>query len=615
MTGTQQKPKVRSANEADMPTYLRKDANGFKFVRPIPQALRSHFGKANFVQRVGKDYKAAKIACSRLAVETNALLTAAVAGHSNEAALERYLQLPRNHRLKKIAFTSELPRQISSLWLKSLDADAAARAAGTRDLDEIESLDESIPETLALIKQSLKTGDVSKFHSAVHQLLTFSGYELEASPEQWQQLTYEVLKSFLHGYKVLAARQEGEQLEGLDLSDFPLPLAASWETSHPLKPIGLESLTLRYGAYLSTQNPKTRSTKLSIWHRFVTSFNGKPVTSITSADIYNFIESRINADKDAWSHKYATGRAKKALFEVFGLAKTHGLIDRNPVSELDVLPKLNAKKEQEHLQPRLPYTSAQLNELFTSDWYCPKAKNWHGKMKSDLGARYWIPLLCLWHGFRVSEATQLQTHDIDIEKSLITIQVSEEEDELGPERSIKNAASSRMVPIHPKILALGFIRFVANIKLHYENGPLFPSALPKLGGKSPAWGRSYAQAFLRHVRDTLGFGNGYGNHSFRHALEDRIRAAKVEQMWPEGLSHTYTGRSSTRKQDKSISLEEGSEKYYGNGYSHDAIRRYISRIEYPEVVLPPTFETWLEGLPSVSPQLLSAAKRWEGLGR
>lgn len=615
MTGTQQKPKVRSVNEADMPTYMRKVATGFKFVRPIPLALRSHFGKANFIQRLGKDYKVAKIACAKLSVETNALLTAAVAGQSNEAAVERYLQLPRNLRLKKIAFASELPRQISSLWLKSLDADAAVRAAGTRDLEEIESLDESIPETLALIKQSLKTGDVSKFHSAVHQLLTLRGYELEASPEQWQQLTYEVLKSFLHGYKVLAARQEGEQLEGLDLSDFPPPLAASWESNQPITPIGLESLTSDYEEYLSTQNPKTRSTKLSIWRRFITFCGGKSLKSITSGDIYKFINSRINADKDAWSHKYATGRAKTALFEAFGLAKTKCLIDSNPVSELDVLPKLNAKKEKEHQNPRLPYTSEQLNELFTSDWYRPQAKNWRGKMKSDLGARYWIPLLCLWHGFRVTEATQIQTHDIDIEKSLIKIQVSETEDEVGPERSVKNAASSRMIPIHPKILALGFMRFVTDMKLHYENGPLFPSALPTPGGKSPQWGRSYAQAFLRYVRDKLNFGSGYGNHSFRHGLEDRIRAAKVEQMWPEGLSHIYTGRSSTRQQDKPTSPEEGSEKDYGYGYSHDAIRRFISRIEYPEVALPPTFEAWLEGLPSVNPQLLSAAKRWEGLGR
>ena len=65
---------------------------------------------------------------------------------------------------------------------------------------------------------------------------------------------------------------------------------------------------------------------------------------------------------------------------------------------------------------------------------------------------------------------------MDLAQSLIKIQVVEGDDEIGPERPLKNAATYRAVPIHPTLLALGFLDFVRAITLSYAQGPLFPSA-------------------------------------------------------------------------------------------------------------------------------------------
>lgn len=56
MTGTQRQRKIRSAQDADMPLYMRKDDHGYKFVCPIPQDLRDQLGKASFIKRLGPDY-------------------------------------------------------------------------------------------------------------------------------------------------------------------------------------------------------------------------------------------------------------------------------------------------------------------------------------------------------------------------------------------------------------------------------------------------------------------------------------------------------------------------------------------------------------------------------
>jgi hypothetical protein len=193
------------------------------------------------------------------------------------------------------------------------------------------------------------------------------------------------------------------------------------------------------------------------------------------------------------------------------------------------------KKEQEaRKRPRYPVKAQQLNALFASDWYDPSATSWTGKMRSDLAARYWGPLISMCHGSRVREVVQLVSHDFEVVDGVLfmTIQTELPGESKGkarplPERSLKNASTHRTVPVHPTLCALGFREFVDSFKAtHPAATPLFPSAVPRPGGKSPVWGRAYEQAFLRQVRDRLGFGSGFGNHSFRHQAEDRIRDAR-----------------------------------------------------------------------------------------
>jgi len=600
-----------------MPLYMRKDVHGYKFVRPIPQDLRDQLGKANFIKRLGPDYRKAKTVCAELTVETDRLLAVARNQQDQGDAKEAFLKLNAWKRLKTISVTPELSGQLGALWLSGLDADAQDRKAGLDD-DEFESASENVAELQPLINHALASGQVGKFHNAVAQLLICRGYQLRATDAELQALTYEVLKHVQTGYKILAARQQGDLQEPPDPSAFPSPLPAAWEAHQPTptKPVGrLTDITPLYQDHLQTSGAKTRTTYLSIWQRFVDYTNNKPLRSATSADVFNFLESRLHAKEKPWSYGYTSGRARNVLFEAFALAKTKQLIDQNPVAGLEVLPKISAKDEESRLKPRFPYKAKHLNDLFASEWYNPDAAAWRGKMKDDLGARYWIPLLCMWHGLRVGEATQLQIHDVDLAQSLIKIQVAQDDDEIGPERSLKNAATYRVVPIHPTLLALGFLDFVRAITRSYAKGPLFPSALPEKDGRSPKWGRAYEQPFLRFMRDTLRFGNGYGNHSFRHALEDRIRAANVEQPWPEGLARAYTGRAKARAGDRGVIREEGSEQHYGEGYAPSDILRYISKITYPDVNLPQPFKAWLGTREVVSMRLLALVRQWAVSGQ
>jgi hypothetical protein len=167
----------------------------------------------------------------------------------------------------------------------------------------------------------------------------------------------------------------------------------------------------------------------------------------------------------------------------------------------------------------------------------------------------------------------------------------------GVMRSLKNDPSQRIVPLHPTLLALGFAEYVEQRRGEAgANALLFPSSIPKPGGEAPMMARAHEQAFLRHARDGLAFGRGFGNHSVRHQLEDRIRdAQRPGHQWPAGMAQASTGRKRVRRQDVGHIEVEGSESAHGRGHDPTALRDYLKTLALDEVTPPSPYAAWLLG--------------------
>lgn len=347
---------------------------------------------------------------------------------------------------------------------------------------------------------------------------------------------------------------------------------------------------------------KHLGTSLNIWSRLIAHLGDVPLAKVTGSDLFDFLEAGMHSGNKPWSMKYAHGLVKRTLREIFALARTRGLLTTgNPVEDMQVLPMLPAAEEKARQQPRHPFSNTQLTTLFTSEWYRTDSSKWRGKMRTDLGARYWVPLICLFHGNRVREVLQLVASDVGKTDNVATLNFRTEVEgdqaqlaALGAERRFKNEATKRIVPVHPTLCELGFLDFVeSRRKRDGVNAILFPSSVPEPGGKSPMIGRAYEQAFLRYVRDGLGFGAGFGNHSFRHQLEDRIRdAQRPGHQWPAGLAQAYTGRKRVRDQDIGVIETEGSEAAYGRGHTPTMLLSYIKTLDFSGMTLPPPFGRW-----------------------
>ncbi|SDE01964.1 DUF6538 domain-containing protein [Paraburkholderia lycopersici] len=602
---------------------LRATPYGYTYLKTVPADLVPVIGKTVIKKSLGRDFKLAKVRWAELEAETTRLFhdtrQQMALGRSAEDALAAFLKKDPHTRLKALpAGRKGLAEQLSALYLAGLSDDYSARKYGERwkDATEPDELARELDAVLGDIKTAVVTGDVTPFEPTVTQLALWRGYRLvDQTGEDLQALTYEFLRAAKMGCEVLAARQRGEFAEPASPGGVP-PLPAAWELDILPRPgqqvqTKLSDVTPLYTKRLAISDSKTRSTSLSRWQRFVDFCRDKPLSKVTSTDVYGFLESRLHANEQPWSMSYCSV-AKRSLAEAFALAKTRGLCTHNPANELDTMPKISASEEKKRKKPRYPYSVSQLNILFASDWYKPEAQNWRQRVKWDLGARYWVPLVCLFHGLRIREALQLCVSDVEFGvHPLLRIQVEVEAAGDGdtdglPTRRLKNEATKRAVPVHPVLVQLGFCEFVWKAKEFGERSPLFPSSLPEKGGKDPMWGRAYEQRFVPFVRDALAFGRGFGTHSFRHTLEDCLRNAQLEELWPAGLGQYYSGRTLPSDKDKEFFRQMGSERLYGEGFDPSRILRYVEKIQYAGLTLPPPFQQWLGGRPVVDGHLVSA---------
>ena len=80
--------------------------------------------------------------------------------------------------------------------------------------------------------------------------------------------------------------------------------------------------------------------------------------------------------------------------------------------------------------------------------------------------RIWMPLIGFYHGFRLEEIAQMHVSDIYKDKEGIWVF---DINEILPEdtievKNVKNDPSERVVPIHPKLIEFGLIKYYEGVK-------------------------------------------------------------------------------------------------------------------------------------------------------
>lgn len=136
-------------------------------------------------------------------------------------------------------------------------------------------------------------------------------------------------------------------------------------------------------------------------------------------------------------------------------------------------------------------------------------------------ASYWVPMLALYHGPRREEYCGLLVSEVEPDAEIPAIRI-----EPNIIRGLKNPDSKRRVPIHPELIRLGFLEYVAAIK-SIGHALLFPEL--KAAAASTPLGDVFDEAWqdMRAAALPLAKEEGKVLHSLRHWCNNEMKQAGI----------------------------------------------------------------------------------------
>jgi integrase len=172
--------------------------------------------------------------------------------------------------------------------------------------------------------------------------------------------------------------------------------------------------------------------------------------------------------------------------------------------------------------PKIAYTDEEAKLILTA-------------ARGKTGWLRWAPWLMAFTGARVSEFADMHRgHVRKVGETWIF--------DMDPtaQRKLKTGDSQRMIPIHPAVVAEGFLAYVDALP-EDPAGPLFPDITPNEKGKRAV---NATSGMGRWIRGKIGITDTRKapDHSWRHRIQDELRKVRA----PDEVVDAITGRSNPR---------------------------------------------------------------------
>jgi len=372
-------------------------------------------------------------------------------------------------------------------------------------------------------------------------------------------------------------------------------------TSEPqLAVTGANGITFSYAIEKYLQDHKTQWTpkqynsqeaKLNYFLAYASEDDGlsstqRPLTSITTAQareykehlqvtptnakkIYPGLTPRQGAaaakDDDATVFSTTTqNNYLQCLSTLYGFASTE--LDYEGKNPFKGRGNSKAAKKSQRDQ-RNPFSKEQLQKLFSSPLYtgCKSLSRCHipGTLIPRDSHKYWVPLIGLCTGMRVQEILQLYLEDVYEKDGISVLDLNKNQ----TDKSLKTPQSKRLVPIHKKLIELGFLNFVNDKRTTNTSPRLFEDA--KLASDK-TYSSTFSKWFSRYLKN-LGIKTDKTSfHSLRHNMKDFFR--QIEES--DELAENFMGRSTGSTGES-----------YGSGFSVERFNKALHQIKFTDILL------------------------------
>lgn len=434
----------------------------------------------------------------------------------------------------------------------------------------------SLDYEMAVVPAALARGDITVIREELDELLDAFQLNVDRKSASYRKLGMAVLTAHARALKDIERRNTGEAVE--------TPPSAYAELNAPM---GEQGGTLREAFEGWKKERERPDGTLHEYGRAIEMFiqlhGNLPILEIKRSHARTFREAlqivpkyrkgpllkaslpelRDYGRAHPATTKVSPGTVNKqlgAVQAIVGWGRHNGLVPEDaPWSD----PFSEMRLEEEQSQ-REPFDARDLQTIFNASLFT--------EHKLPVGAKgdagIWLPLLALFAGARQAEYAGLRVSDIrEDEASRVPLMWFTRDLKAG--RRLKTKSSERVVPVHPQLIKIGFLDYVATRRKVGEQAWLFPTVAPDQKGALRAW----AKWWSRHLRNHVGVKDtNKVFHSFRHGFQDALRQATPDEELRDALAGRSGGKSVSRRYGAKAMVER-----WGVG----ALKAAIDNIFYP----------------------------------
>ena len=414
---------------------------------------------------------------------------------------------------------------------------------------EIDKRRDTLEFELAIVPQALARGDITVIKEEMDELLYAFQLNVDRKSASYRKLGMAVLAAHVRALRDIERRNNGEPVETPQSAYAPIDA-----------PIGEQGGTLREALEGWKKERERPEGTLHEYGRAIEMFvqlqGNLPLLKVRRSHVLGFrealqlvptpqhrkgslrtaslIELSEYGRKNPSVPRVSAGTVNKQLGAVQAIASwgyDHGLVP-DDAQWSDPFKEMRLTEEQ---STRAPFNAKDLQAIF-NDALFTKHELPEGA-RGDAGV--WLPLLALFAGARQAEIAGLRASDITQEAGLRSLVMRIVADQKAGRR-LKNKSSERVVPVHPQLVKLGFLKHVEKRRSEGERAWLFPTVAPSERGARSAWSKWWNRYLSEHVgindKDKV-------FHSFRHSFQDALRRATPDEELRDALAGRSSGKS------------------------------------------------------------------------
>lgn len=220
----------------------------------------------------------------------------------------------------------------------------------------------------------------------------------------------------------------------------------------------------------------------------------------------------------------------------------------NGFTDANIFDGLIIRQAKKNEQRRTAFTPEQIHRMYWELTTFPAHKEY----------QKWGPLLGIFTGARLNEIAQLTPDDIRQIDGIWCLDINDQSDG----KHLKTGAAKRVIPVHSKLIELGFLTYVDAARNSGRSRLLHELTYDKNNGYGRNLGRWFNEKFLAKLGfndETLVF------HCLRHTMVTELKHADV----PDGIVKSIIGHAQEGVTDT---------VYFKNGYKAEQLKSAIEKV-------------------------------------